>query len=87
MPSIISTLFIAINLFDVLISTGAIDDRSVFQLKESHTQPRKWRRVCQAPSDQIINLRIGLRQGKFEELQRHLQEGTRFASFTVVAVD
>lgn len=37
--------------------------------------PSKWSRVGPAPGDHRINLSIGLKQGQFNELERHLYEG------------
>jgi hypothetical protein len=48
---------------------------SSYQLKEYHHVPRSWSRIGAAPPDHIINLRIGLAQSRFDELERSLYEG------------
>ena len=49
--------------------------RSTYTLKEAHSAPRKWTRIGPAPESHIINLQIGLKQSRFDELERHLFEG------------
>lgn len=46
-----------------------------YALKERHPVPDGWTAVRQAPSDHRIQLHIGLKQGRFHELERHLIEG------------
>lgn len=48
--------------------------RANYRLKEAFHVPRSWSRVARAPSDHVINLQIGLKQGQFDELERHLYE-------------
>lgn len=48
---------------------------TAYQVKETHFVPRGWKKVERASADQVINLQIGLKQGNFEELERHLYEG------------
>jgi tripeptidyl-peptidase-1 len=50
--------------------------RSFYTVKESHQVPRGWSHVRHAPASHEIQLQIGLTQGQFAELQRHLYEGT-----------
>ena len=45
-------------------------------IKDSHNVPRKWSRVGPAPVEHWINLNIGLKQSRFEELEKQLYEGT-----------
>ncbi|KAK6828442.1 hypothetical protein PG987_011783 [Apiospora arundinis] len=47
---------------------------TAYQVKETHFVPRGWKKVERASADQVINLQIGLKQGNFEELERHLYE-------------
>jgi hypothetical protein len=49
---------------------------STYSLKEHHYVPRAWPRVGDAPPDHILSLRIGLTQGRFDELEKDLYEGT-----------
>lgn len=57
------------------VSGSTIRTRSPYAVKDSHHVPRKWSRVGAAPPDHLINLQIGLKQGSFSELERHLYEG------------
>ncbi len=50
--------------------------RTSYAVKETHHVPRRWRRVARAPEEHMIHLQIGLKQSKFDELERHLYEGT-----------
>ncbi|TLD31936.1 putative aspartic-type endopeptidase [Venturia nashicola] len=47
---------------------------STYAVKESHSVPKSWTRVASAPADHTINLRIGLTQGRFDELEKILYE-------------
>jgi tripeptidyl-peptidase-1 len=49
--------------------------RSSYAVKETHHVPRQWTRVGPAPAWHMINLQIGLKQGRFDELEKHLYEG------------
>jgi hypothetical protein len=48
---------------------------STYQVKESHFVPKSWARIGDAPADHTINLRIGLAQSRFDELEKSLYEG------------
>ena len=62
--------------FTVRLCAGvAIQDRSFYAVKDSHPVPNKWQRIGPAPIDHILDLQVGLRQGRFEELERRLYEG------------
>lgn len=50
----------------------AIRQRSAFAVKDSHHVPKKWTHVGYPEPDHTIALRIGLKQGSFSELERHL---------------
>jgi hypothetical protein len=47
-----------------------------YALKSTHHVPRKWSRIGSAPPGHIITLQIGLRQGRSDEILRHLNQGT-----------
>ncbi|KAF2136827.1 uncharacterized protein K452DRAFT_362269 [Aplosporella prunicola CBS 121167] len=60
-----------------VVSTTAspvLRTRSPYAVKDSHNVPRSWSRLSSAPGDHMINLQIGLKQGQFDELERHLYE-------------
>ena len=62
-------------LLAVFATASPLRLRSPYAVKESHPVPRKWSRIGPAPADHVINLQIGLKQGNFNELERHLYEG------------
>lgn len=51
-------------------------NHATYELKESHPVPNKWANIGKAPSDHVINLQIAVKQSRFEELEKHLHEGT-----------
>ncbi|KAF9629650.1 Peptidase S8/S53 subtilisin/kexin/sedolisin [Lasiodiplodia theobromae] len=48
--------------------------RSPYAVKETHNVPEEWTKRGSAPEDHSLHLHIGLRQGQFDELERHLVE-------------
>lgn len=52
-----------------------VQSRTAYALKETHRAPRKWKKMGRAPADRILDLQIGVKQGQFTELERHLYEG------------
>jgi tripeptidyl-peptidase-1 len=61
-----------------LVSSSPIKARTPYAVKESHFVPPQWSRVGPAHEGSVISLQIGLKQSQFEELERHLYEGTYF---------
>jgi tripeptidyl-peptidase-1 len=49
--------------------------RSTYAVKETHFVPTEWTKADRAHGANTIQLQIGLKQGRFEELDRHLHEG------------
>jgi hypothetical protein len=49
--------------------------RSPYAVKETHSVPRTWTPVSRAPGDHMLHMQIGLKQDRFDELERHLYEG------------
>lgn len=49
--------------------------RSPYVVKETHFVPKEWEKLGRAHGAKTIQLQIGLKQGRFEELDRHLHEG------------
>ena len=45
-----------------------------YAVRETHTVPKGWERLADAPKDHQLQLQIGLRQGRFNELQEHLYD-------------
>ena len=58
------------------VSGSSIRSRTPYAVKDTHRVPRRWTAVGPAPADHLIRLQIGLKQGQFNELERHLYEGT-----------
>lgn len=52
-----------------------IKSRTPMMVKETHFAPSKFAKVGIPESDHMINLRIGLANTRFHELERHLYEG------------
>lgn len=53
-----------------------ISARSPYVVKETHFAPKEWSKLDRAHGRKTIQLQIGLKQGRFEELDRHLHERT-----------
>lgn len=53
--------------------------RSPYVVKETHYVPKEWQKQGRAHGGETISLQIGLKQGHFEELDRHLHEGKNVA--------
>ena len=45
-----------------------------YAVKETHIVPPEFEEIGPAPANHLIRLQIGLKQGQFEELERHLYE-------------
>ncbi|EXJ89839.1 hypothetical protein A1O3_02906 [Capronia epimyces CBS 606.96] len=57
-----------------LVAAGPIIRLSDLSVKDYHPAPRGWMKQGRAPSTHLIHLTIGLSQGRFSELERHLYE-------------
>jgi tripeptidyl-peptidase-1 len=76
-------MLISIALTALLAPIGTLANpiqihESPYAIKETHFVPTKWERIGEAPGNHVVNLRIGLKQSRFEELERHLWEGKIF---------
>jgi tripeptidyl-peptidase-1 len=49
--------------------------RSPYVVKETHYAPRDWTKLDRAHENHVIQMQIGLKQGNWDELERHLNEG------------
>jgi tripeptidyl-peptidase-1 len=49
--------------------------RSPYVVKETHFVPKKWSKQERSHGGKTIQLQIGLKQGRFDELDSHLNEG------------
>lgn len=84
MHMLASVLLTALAAREALASP--VHARSPYLVKETHYVPRQWTRLGRAHGAKTIQLQIGLKQGRFDELDRHLYQGmhglatTHFAS-------
>lgn len=69
-----ATLLLVAVTAQVVLGTP-IQSRTAYAVKGAHPVPRQWKRVARAPKSQMIRLQIGVKQGQFDELERHLYEG------------
>lgn len=67
-----SALLAAIAAHEALATPIA---RSPYVVKETHFVPKEWKKLERSHGSKTIELQIGLKQGRFEELDRHLHEG------------
>jgi len=49
--------------------------RSPYVVKDTFNVPAKWTNLGPAPEDHVVELRIGVKQGDFEQLEKTLYEG------------
>ena len=45
-----------------------------YAVKETHPVPLEFSRVGEAPKSQLLRLQVGVKQGQFEVLEKHLWE-------------
>ncbi|KAI0015195.1 tripeptidyl-peptidase 1 precursor [Xylariomycetidae sp. FL0641] len=67
-------LFSALVAAQAAVASPLVRSRTPYQLKESHSVPRQWKKVARAPAEHVIDLQIGLKQNNFAELERQLYE-------------
>ena len=48
--------------------------RGEYAVKDRHAAPAQWKQLARAPKEHVVEMRIGLKQHKFEELERQLYE-------------
>jgi tripeptidyl-peptidase I len=49
--------------------------RSAYSIKDTHRVPSRWTKIGEPSADHMVRLTIGLKQSRFDELERHLNEG------------
>ena len=72
MMRLVSCLVAALPIIAGATSTAHV---SGYALKDRHPVPSPWQTVKKANGSDKIRLEIGLRHGRFEELEVHLREG------------
>ncbi|KAF4302378.1 putative tripeptidyl-peptidase 1 precursor [Botryosphaeria dothidea] len=66
--------FLFLLLVAAVVTASPMRPRADYGIKEKFHVPRGWSRLGPAPAEHVINLRIGLKQGQFAELEKHLYE-------------
>lgn len=69
-----------------LILSSPVRSRSLYSVKDTHRVPDNWLCVGRASKDYKIRLRIGLKQHRFDELERQLYEGVFIGLYSFVQV-
>jgi len=69
------SIFLSATLAAQSIFGTPIRARTEYSVKETHPIPRRWSVAGRAPRNHMLQLQIGLKQGNFQELERHLYEG------------
>lgn len=64
------------------VSASPLQNEHAYALKDAHPVPKAYSRVGPAPAGQILNVEIGLKQARFDELERQLYDGMRQVSKT-----
>jgi tripeptidyl-peptidase-1 len=70
--SVLLTVAVAVQ----AVFGSPILSRTSYAVKEKHNVPQKWKKMGRAPADKMMHLQIGVKQGQFNELERHLYEGS-----------
>jgi len=63
------------------VLASPIRQRSPYAVKERHFLPRRWRQLDRSTDGHFVHLKIGVKQGQFDELERHLYEGEKSAKY------
>lgn len=75
MPSHITCNVLVILLLWIASAVCSDLQSRSYAVKDSHGIPNRWTRVGPAPTRHTVQLQIGLRQGNFSGLEKHLYEG------------
>lgn len=67
------SVLLSVSLASLAVAAPAHQD-CPHKVKESVPPPRGWAKATPAPPNLVIDLRIGLPQPNFAELERHLYE-------------
>lgn len=59
----------------MLALAAAAPLENYYAIKETHTVPPSFTCIGDAPKDHRMHLSVGLKQSRFDELERHLFEG------------
>ena len=75
MVGVTSGLLAVLAIQAVGATPTAMHSRAPYAVKESHSAPRSWKKLARAPANHVIDLQIGVKQGNFRALEKHLYEG------------
>ena len=70
-----SSILLSLSIAAQAVLGTPIRARSPYAVKETHFAPRKWTPIDRAPADHMLHLQIGVKQDRFDELEKHLYEG------------
>lgn len=70
-----SEIFLSVLLAAEAALATPIRARTPYSLKEEHPVPKKWSSAGRAPKSHMLHLQIGLKQDRFDDLEKHLHEG------------
>lgn len=79
-----SSILLTVAVAAQAVLGSPIQARTAYALKETHNVPYSWRQLERAPREQMLHLKIGVKQSKFDELERHLYEGRSMRMFKLV---
>lgn len=71
----VRSVSIAVLLATSSVTSSPVHTRTPYLVKDTHNVPNRWSNLGRAPPGTILNLNIGLKQSRFDELERHLYEG------------
>ena len=74
--SALSHLILALSFALSLHAFSQLHTSSQYAVKDNHPVPYGWNIVTKPSRNQRVTLQIGLKHGRFDELARHLYEGT-----------
>lgn len=75
MIGITRALFCALLVSAEAVLGSPLHPRSTYAVKDTHNAPSRWTNIGAPSADHIIRLTVGLKQSRFDELERHLNEG------------
>ncbi|KAJ4286678.1 hypothetical protein N0V90_012930 [Kalmusia sp. IMI 367209] len=71
---ILASALLAAAIAAQAVLASPIRARSPYAVKETHFAPREWTKLERANGGSVVQLQIGLKQGKMDELLKHLGE-------------
>ena len=71
MRTLLCTLLLSVE----AVYGSPVRARSSYAVKDTHYAPARWTNVGAPSADHMMRLTVGLKQSRFDELERHLNEG------------